>query len=561
MRNLLINDNSSLLREEQTTLPLKFTNPFFYIPHPLCVEAVAQVQRYIESQPPIKKEADKGKMFGVLIVKTPNDEVGYLAAFSGNLCGSNNHSFFVPPVFDLLDQSGFFKKGEAYISNINNQIKMLENSCEFLEVKTKLQQFKEQSDAQIFLLKQKYKSDKQLRQQHREEIYAKGNCISSADKLLLDQMILQSQFQKAQIKRQEKQTVQHIVTLQRDVDFYISKIEALKQERKIESAKLQFEIFEHFVFANAKGESCTLNEIFKGTAQRIPPAGAGECAAPKLLQYAYSNNLKPIAMAEFWWGESPKSIVRVHGNYYPSCKSKCKPILDFMLQGLDVELSKGEGTSSVCNSEIIEIIFEDDFFMAVNKPSGILSVDGNIQAPSIAHIIKVSHNLDYLPMPVHRLDMDTSGILVLAKRPEFYSQFQRQFANREIHKEYFALLGGILKEDSGVIELPIAPDFEHRPSQMIDFENGKEAITEYEVVERDYRKNITKVKFVPLTGRTHQLRIHSAHKMGLNTPIIGDTLYGGIYAKGLMLHAYKLVFIHPVTNRQITLIKEDNLNF
>ena len=266
-------------------------------------------------------------MFGVLVVETPDGEIGYLAAFSGNLCGSNNHPFFVPPVFDLLDKEGFFKVGEAEISKINSDIHLLENSEEYLNALNSLNDYKRQANQRIADLKDEYKKAKVRRLNTRNSL-ADGDALSSQ---LLAQMIKESQFQKAEIKRAEKQAESQIQLLQQNVEGFTSRIEELKAKRKSDSAKLQYEIFEHFVFSNARGESCTLNEIFKGTAQRVPPAGAGECAAPKLLQYAYLHNFRPVAMAEFWWGKSPKSQVRVQGNFYPSCKGKCEPILNFML--------------------------------------------------------------------------------------------------------------------------------------------------------------------------------------------------------------------------------------
>lgn len=562
MRNLLFENNSAVLKKDDVVLPSKFTNPFFYKPHPLCIEAAGEVISYINSVQSIKQEADKGKMFGVLIVETSDGEIGYLAAFSGNLCDSNNLPFFVPPVFDLLDKNGFFKSGEAEISCMNKEISEIENSNEYLSALDELENYKSSSQEGIMLLKQEYKRAKIERDRQRALIMGDNllpdDQYNISQKEALEALVKQSQFQKAQIKRAERVAGETIAILQERVEKFRDRIEVLKQKRKADSAKLQFDIFEHFVFGNWRGESCTLNEIFKGTAQRVPPAGAGECAAPKLLQYAYLNNLRPVAMAEFWCGESPKSLVRVSGNYYPSCKGKCEPILNFMLQGLDVDAGKGELYLEQSNSRDIEVIYEDDYLIAVNKISGMPSVPGKVKRKSVIELLKEQyHKLQQLMM-VHRLDMDTSGVLIAAKSMEVFIALQKEFTQRRVYKEYIAVLSGIIESNCGEINLPLAADYEHRPAQMVDFEQGKEAITKYEVLERDYSKNTTKVKFIPITGRTHQLRMHAAHKLGLNAPIEGDSLYGGKAAGRLMLHSSKVEFKHPVTGKKISLERYDS---
>lgn len=562
MRNLLFENNSAVLKKDDVVLPSKFTNPFFYKPHPLCIEAAEEVISYINSVQSIKQETDKGKMFGVLIVETSDGEIGYLAAFSGNLCDSNNLPFFVPPVFDLLDKNGFFKSGEAEISCMNKEISEIENSNEYLSALAELENYKSSSQEGIVLLKQEYKRAKIERDRQRALIMGDNllpdDQYNISQKEALEALVKQSQFQKAQIKRAERVAGETIAILQERVEKFRDRIEVLKQKRKADSAKLQFDIFEHFIFGNWRGESCTLNEIFKGTAQRVPPAGAGECAAPKLLQYAYLNNLRPIAMAEFWCGESPKSLVRVSGNYYPSCKGKCEPILNFMLQGLDVDAGKGELYLEQSNSRDIEVIYEDDYLIAVNKISGMPSVPGKVKRKSVIELLKEQYPQLQQLMMVHRLDMDTSGVLIAAKSMEVFIALQKEFTQRRVYKEYIAVLSGIIESNCGEINLPLAADYEHRPAQMVDFEHGKEAITKYEVLERDYSKNTTKVKFIPITGRTHQLRMHAAHKMGLNAPIAGDSLYGGKAAGRLMLHSSKVEFKHPVTGKKISLERYDS---
>ena len=327
------------------------------------------------------------------------------------------------------------------------------------------------------------------------------------------------------------------------------RIDALKQERKAMSEALQERIFRLFVVRNARGESLDLIEVFNRyygeDAGVMPPAGAGECCGPRLLQCAYLNALTPLCMAEFWYGNSPVGEVRHHGQFYPACSSKCKPILTFMLQGLDVEPNPLETASSAP----IKVLYEDDWLMAVDKPAGMLSAPGKLDVESLPQLLMRERPGEQLHV-VHRLDMATSGVLLLAKSMEMCTTLQRMFAARQVSKCYVAWLQGNVASDAGTIGLPLRPDFDHRPFQVVDEAQGKEAITRYEVVER--RDGLTLVRFYPLTGRTHQLRVHAAHRCGLNAPIVGDPLYGTPGAR-LMLHAQSLTFTHPVTAHRITI--------
>jgi tRNA pseudouridine32 synthase/23S rRNA pseudouridine746 synthase len=302
---------------------------------------------------------------------------------------------------------------------------------------------------------------------------------------------------------------------------------------------------------NAKGEKKDLSELFKDTTQKVPPAGAGECAAPKLLQYAYQNGLIPIAMAEFWWGDSPKQEIRRHGYYYPACKGKCEPILKHMLVGLQVDENPLQ--KEALRKKELEIVYEDEWLVVVNKPAGMLSVPGKSDSDSVyQQMIKRYPNATG-PMIVHRLDMATSGLLLIAKNKEVHQNLQAQFKNRTIEKRYTAILDGCIKMDEGIIQLPIRPEPNDRPRQVVDHIYGKPAITRYQVIERKAEQ--TRISFYPLTGRTHQLRVHAAHPFGLNAPIIGDELYG-IKADRLYLHAEYIAFQHPITNQKITIEKK-----
>lgn len=523
-------------------LPRLFTYPFHYTPHPLCVMAAGEVQAYINKQTRWKEELDKGKMFGVLIVRTSNGQTGYLAAFSGNLCGSNSHSFFVPPVYDLLKPDGFFKIEEEQISAINHQIGQLQNCDRYLELQQKMERETASSQQALSEARKVLKAAKEKREQRR--LHRPNENEQAA-------MIRESQYQKAEFKRLERYWKEQISEIKTELESFSSQIEALKAERRNRSAALQQKLFQQFNFLNAKGETKNLCAIFEETVQKTPPAGAGECAAPKLLQYAYLSGLSPIAMAEFWWGESPKTEIRHHGYYYPSCRGKCEPILRHMLQGLNVEPAPSERYS--LSQNMPEILFEDQWLLVLHKPEGVLSVPGKSEEQSIYSLLRARYPEATGPLVVHRLDMATSGLLLAAKTQEVHRHLQAQFENRSIKKRYIALLDGILPEEEGVIDLPICPDYLDRPRQMVNEEPGKTAITRYRVMDR--KNGQTRIAFFPLTGRTHQLRVHAAHPLGLNCPIVGDELYGR-KAERLYLHAEYLEFIHPVSGQRMVIEKK-----
>ena len=523
-------------------LPRLFTYPFHYTPHPLCVMAAGEVQAYINKQTRWKEELDKGKMFGVLIVRTSNGQTGYLAAFSGNLCGSNSHSFFVPPVYDLLKPDGFFKIEEEQISAINHQIGQLQNCDRYLELQQKMERETASSQQALSEARKVLKAAKEKREQRR--LHRPNENEQAA-------MIRESQYQKAEFKRLERYWKEQISEIKTELESFSSQIEALKAERRNRSAALQQKLFQQFNFLNAKGETKNLCAIFEETVQKTPPAGAGECAAPKLLQYAYLSGLSPIDMAEFWWGESPKTEIRHHGYYYPSCRGKCEPILRHMLQGLNVEPAPSERYS--LSQNMPEILFEDQWLLVLHKPEGVLSVPGKSEEQSIYSLLRARYPKATGPLVVHRLDMATSGLLLAAKTQEVHRHLQAQFENRSIKKRYIALLDGILPEEEGVIDLPICPDYLDRPRQMVNEELGKTAITRYQVMDR--KNGQTRIAFFPLTGRTHQLRVHAAHPLGLNCPIVGDELYGR-KAERLYLHAEYLEFIHPVSGQRMVIEKK-----
>lgn len=528
---------------EGISLPEKFTFPFHYTPHPLTRIAADEVRSYLSTRLDWQDEIGKGKMFGVLIVKTSDGSIGYLAAFSGNLASSNMHDFFVPPVYDLLNPDGYFRKEESEISALNRRISDISKSDSYLMAKKEQEEIKIQASSSLASAKEKLKRSKK----ERDEKRANGNHSPEE----LDALVRESQFQKAEYKRLENSWKERLNEVEQKVKAFDTEILQLKQERKTRSAALQLWLFKQFDMLNAKGEHKDLCEIFKDTPQGLPPAGAGECALPKLLQYAYLYGLQPLSMGEFWCGMSPKDEIRHDGYFYPSCKGKCEPILKHMLVGLDVE--PNPLVEDLFKDTPLKILYEDEWIVAVEKPSGMLSVPGKNDLDSVQQRLRLMYPDATGPLVVHRLDMATSGILLAAKDKDVHARLQSQFETRSISKEYIAILDGVPSQEFGIIDLPICLNPLDRPRQMVDFENGKPAITEYKV--ECIKDGRAKVVFKPHTGRTHQLRVHSAHVSGLGCPISGDELYGNPEsASRLCLHASRLVFRHPVSDKEIEIV-------
>ena len=525
-------------------LPERFTYPFCYTPHPLCVMAAKEVQHYLSKQSEWQEELSQGKMFGVLIVQTEDGSIGYLTAFSGILAGKNIHPYFVPPVYDLLQPQGFFKIEEGNISAINRRIRRLEEDKKYIDLRSNLTQTTQSAQDALSIAKTQLKEAKDKR-----ELLRKTGQLNAKEEA---ELIRESQFQKAEYKRLERSWKDKIASLQVEAGNWEKQIQELKAERKVRSAALQQQLFEQFRMLNYRGEVITLCDIFEQTVHKTPPAGAGECAAPKLLQQAYLHHWKPIAMAEFWWGNSPKNEVRHHGYYYPACKGKCEPILRHMLQGLEVEANPMQQEAERGN-EKLNIVYEDQWLLIINKPAGMLSVPGKERQTSIYDLARKAYPEADGPMIVHRLDMATSGLLIIAKDKKTHQHLQAQFKNRSIRKKYIALLDGIVPEDEGTIELSLCPNPLDRPRQMVDTQYGKPAITYYQVLERTDK--YTRIALYPHTGRTHQLRVHAAHPSGLHCPIIGDELYGK-KDKRLYLHAESIEFTHPVNGQSMCITEK-----
>ena len=529
----LLGNDAALLE-----LPRQFTCPFCYEPHPLALMAVEQVQRYVASRADWSDEMGAGKMLGVLVAQDGEGRLGYLAAFSGNLAGKVHHDYFVPPVYDLLDPQGEFKQGEAQITAINHEVQRLETSPELTTLLQRMTDAVRKKADEI----DNFKALMALHKRERDERRHASDLTPEEQEALLNQ----SRFEKAELKRIRQRHDEALTEISDEMADYQRRIDLLKARRKTMSEALQERIFRLFVVTNAHGEQRDLVEVFKplGT---LPPAGAGECCAPRLLNYAFNHSLRPVCMAEFWWGASPVGEVRHHGHFYPACRSKCKPILDFMLQGLDVEDNM---LGQPMDDTSLDVVYDDQWLTVLNKPSGMLTVPGKLLEDSLLTRYQDAHPEAHGPMVVHRLDQETSGLVIFAKDKATHKALQQQFENHTIKKCYIALLEGIVPQDEGVIDLPLRPDVDDRPRQRVDAEWGKPAVTRYHVLER--YDGVTRVALEPLTGRTHQLRVHASHPMGLNCPIVGDRLYGKA-GRRLMLHAQTITFVHPATNKTMTL--------
>ncbi len=592
--------------------PRQFTYPFCYDVDPLAEAASLELQRYIADADLMSTEKGCGKMFGVLVVEYEDEsgvlQRGFLAAYSGLLGGRNDWPYFVPPVFDAQQPDGHFKRTEREISAINREIAAIEHDAEYLQSVEQHEQAKKRLQAEVDAFKAEVDAAKGRRDARRKS----GEPLSEEEQA---EMIRESQFMKAELRRRRKAMEQADSTLNTQ---HSTLLKSLQRKRKQMSDELQRWLFSAYRMLNAKGEERDLIDIFREYTHAMPPAGAGDCCAPKLLQYAYLHHLRPVCMAEFWWGESPASEIRHHLHYYPACRSKCLPILTHMLKGLDVApnpLAQKRHTAEP------RVLYADEYIMVVDKPAGMLSVPG--KAESVRSEFSDSANIsveEYFAnnsklktqnskflKAAHRLDMDTSGLLVLARTEQAYVELQRQFASRETVKRYEAVLSGVPKHivggygmpavaianscshlyfygqglrqecrsllrlepfaiqfakySSGCISLPLIADINDRPRQRVDMEHGKPALTLYNIVEvravdantavayttKKVDKCRTLVHLYPKTGRTHQLRVHCAHPLGLACPILGDPLYGIERADRMYLHAAELTFRHPVT--------------
>ncbi len=529
-------------------------NPFDYIPDAVCEEAFGKLLVRLEtlkksSRPEdinFCRELEAGKMLGVLIATDSCGVSHTLYAFSGQLGdGGFYYQGFVGPVFDYLQPDGYFKTKEAEISRQNIEITLFEEGP-LAKIRNVYERMKKQLDTEVAEYKEKCRLSKLEREAKR-----KSDIINDGE---MNAMIRQSQFEKAELHRLKKRVTATLEPFEVNLKNAQSQLVALKEKRHADSEALQKWLFSNFRLLNARGESKSLSEIFAETPIKIPPSGAGECCAPKLLQAAYLRGLQPIAMAEYWYGRPKGGEVRIHGAHYPACRGKCLPVLNWMLQGLQIQPPL-DSTHSATITYNPEIIYENEWFCVVNKPSGMLSVPGKGTAISVQQWLTDKYGTDKFVKVAHRLDQDTSGLLIATFGTHSFKVMQSLFATRKVKKTYIAELEGDYKScrlsRQGRIELPLAPDWLDRPRQHVDLDDGKVAVTDYQFV--DVSGGRSRVVFHPLTGRTHQLRVHAASEMGLGMPIVGDRLYGKNVGNGLerlLLHAEKIEFTFPINGHQ-----------
>lgn len=531
----------------QIALPEKFTFPFYYQPQPLAVVAAEQLQLQLKMLLPAKPDSNQasvGKMFGVLVVKNKQQQLGYLSAYSGQLEYDTTEVNFVPAVSTMQSQDAAFLAENHIINNINAEIEQLEQSEQLRAINNQLSEASATYQRKLLAQQSLMVRSRQQRKQQRSEAV---ELLADSDyQQFKANLAGQSIQEKKQLQALKQYWQEKLQLLQQALTEITDQVAKLKKQRKARSKNLQKKLFAHYQFLNANGESKDLNAIFAELPEHTPPAGAGDCAAPKLLQYAYQHNLTPITMAEFWWGAAPKSAIRQHKNYYPSCYSKCQPILGHMLKGLAVDdnpllINPAQGKD-------LAIVYQDADMLVVNKPAEFLSVPGKNIADSVYHRIKSQFPHASGPLIVHRLDMSTSGLLIIALHKRAHKALQKQFIERSIEKRYIAVVVGNVVGDSGFIDLPLRLDFDDKPRQLVCDQHGKHALTSWRVLER--KNNRTRLHLFPKTGRTHQLRVHCAHQLGLNMPIVGDDHYG-TKAERLHLHAEYLSLSHPITHQQL----------
>ena len=595
-------------------------NPLDYEPHPLCIAVCKELQTYLAGRKDWREEIDRGKMFGVLIVEKPHEnmdssdnqqrEIGYLAAYSGQIGGRSDWEDFVPAVFDYLQPDGYFKVHEAEITNLNHAIARLSSDEKMKEAKHIIHDLQQERQRTIAAYQEKMKEAKAKRDARRQEalLTAKANGATGGSGLSPEEeqaMIKESQFMKAELRRLKK-ALSEKTTLEKEYTDFQENLQQMKQLRKTLSDALQQWLFMQFQMLNYQGESKDLLEIFRdetllgnqnivtsrvAAMKMVPPAGSGECCEPKLLQYAYLHGLKPLQMAMFWWGESPKEEIRHHLQYYPACNGKCKPILHWMLpssvfaqssvNAIDGNMNHGSTINHAYIYNKVEILYDDQELAVIHKPEGLLSVPGkDTHQPSIYAWARKQYSEAEGPLIVHRLDMATSGLMIIAKTEFAYHRLQNAFLHHQVQKKYVAIVCPKDKEAEerilrlasgenhrGTISLPLMPDYLDRPRQIVNHEQGKEAITEYEILGSEERrvksgefnssedKNL-RLALYPKTGRTHQLRVHCAHHEGLNAPILGDPLYGNEKAPRLFLHAEEITFEHPLTGKTMIITRK-----
>ena len=523
--------------------PERFPYPFYHNSEPIAHLAAQKVKNLIVKTTKHRFE-EKGKMFGVLVVEYTPGVLGFLMGYSGKLQKNESPVGFVPPVVDVHKVGGFYKLEEKKLDALTLKIKNKKKAIEYTDLKKEFTAAT--SDYHDFIIqnKEKIRINKALRKKQRVLAQNKTNDQTGFFLALDDE----SRKEQSAYKKEKKKRAAALKIIKEKYQRLEDEIGLLISKRSIKSKSIQDAVFERACFSSYSGGSKSLLELFKSSFSGRPPAGAGECAAPRLLQTCFSLGYKPISFTEFWWGAAPKKALRIHGVHYPACRGKCEPILNHMLTGISVSPSVLEEKKGALH---IPVLYNDPALLVVEKPTGLLSVPGKNIKQCVLSVLKRQLNDDSPLFAAHRLDRQTSGVLLIAKNKKVLSALQIQFEKRKVNKTYVAILDGEVPIGKGIIVLPLRADINDRPRQLVCHEHGKQAETHYEVVKSENKQ--TRVVFYPRTGRSHQLRVHAAFHKGLNTPILGDDLYGR-HDQRMYLHAEKLIFEHPDTKEKISIV-------
>ncbi|KAB0289468.1 RluA family pseudouridine synthase [Vibrio fortis] len=496
-----------------------------------------------------------GQLYAVLLTQDPaTGELGYLAAHGGlaldeSLVVSLSSIEFVPSAFEKTQYELECRSLIDQVTEQAKQIETFEQRHNLAELRTRLESSKEQAATEIANFQKQMAANKAQRDALRANYEASKQSSSDNSENtvensgLLKQLGAASSQEKRDLKALRIQWKQAIAELQSNINTIDTTLRDQRQQYSELSAQLEEQRLSHYHFLNANNQTKSLLELLNG---KEALEGAGDCCLPKLLNFAFKHNLKPLALAEFWWGRPPRQEIRQHGNLYPVCQSRSFEILEHQLEGIELE-----DNPLIVNPAVgkhFDIVYEDKEIVVVNKPAEFLSVPGKFIEDSVYSRIKARYPDATGPLIIHRLDMSTSGLLILALTAESNRHIQKQFIERTVEKRYTALLDGEIKGEGGDISLPLRGDITDRPRQLVCHQYGKKAETHWHVVRRSDGK--TKVHLYPKTGRTHQLRVHCAHPDGLGTPITGDDLYG--YKRDrLHLHAGYLKLVHPTTGEWI----------
>jgi len=536
-------------------VPSRLASPFAPgPPHPLACRAAEELQRRLrhgglpgEIDLSGLDEPGRGKMFGVLVVAAPDGRVGYLRAFSGMLGDRWHIPGFAPPLFDSAVRDAFWPAGEAELRALDVRRAELLEGAEPVALRASLAELTARHAAAAAELRARHEANRRLRHEARQRLAdsTAGDAEQRAALHALGQESRADDLERRRLDAAHHQERQHLDSALRAIDARRTELEHLRAER---SRQLWQQMAHAYVIPNARGESRLLGTLFT---PEPPPGGAGDCAAPKLLAHAYRHRLKPLALAEFWWGAPPLTGDRHAGQYYPACQSKCGQVLPYMLDGLPVDPAPVLGPAPIAEDEP-RLVYEDAWVLVVDKPCGLLSEPGRHDPQRDSVLVRLRRRYPEASglLLVHPLDVEASGLLLAAKDSETHATLQRQFGRREADKRYVAWLEGLVSGDHGTVELPLRADFEDRPRHIVDPVHGKHAVTEWRVTQRTGTR--TRVSLSPRTGRTHQLRVHAAHPLGLGAPVVGDRLYGHEGPR-LMLHAEALAFLHPRTGERIAL--------